>query len=422
ELRDNTERTKDENEEFRKIGIKLRDLMPGIVTGVNKLSGAYEINTEAARELNRQNRALAKAQILAEVTEAEKKIVKLSKAHDNLNEKQRDYSNALVRLRKAVEDGTTSQVGGASAVDDMGVRTTTASGQINKYSNMLKNNLEAIEENKTAHEGYVEILVQANEMKIQLNENSMMEVEAYIATDEARTKDEESRTKAARKQFKRAEAEKKEREKKAKDLEKLNKKRVKDEAATEKKIAKEKEKALKLEENIENKKKEVFKRQIESRVDTLMEAMANEKMTIGSVAAALIKAEGIALAKVMAIKAIAAGASLNFVQAGLFIAAGAGILTLSRAAATAITSGARRGQAGIEINEPIVGVGLRTGERYTFGEAGTETVTPGPTGEAGEKESNIYISIAGDFIVKTDSPESFAKDTLNVLGIQEAPR
>lgn len=38
--------------------------------------------------------------------------------------------------------------------------------------------------------------------------------------------------------------------------------------------------------------------------------------------------------------------------------------------------GAKKGQFGLQINEPVAGFGLRSGSRYLFGEAGPEAITP----------------------------------------------
>ena len=125
----------------------------------------------------------------------------------------------------------------------------------------------------------------------------------------------------------------------------------------------------------------------EAGVRAVVNAAAEEKATVKSVAAALIEAEGKALAEKMVIRAIASAASFNFVAAAGYSAAAAGIIRGSRSAANSI----RKMQTGGDITEHIIGFGQRSGAVYEFGEGGTrEKVTPEPSdGRSGN--GNIIV-------------------------------
>lgn len=111
-------------------------------------------------------------------------------------------------------------------------------------------------------------------------------------------------------------------------------------------------------------------------VDAVVEAAASEKATLGDVAAALIESQAEALANVMKIKAVAAFASLNFVQGAAYTAAAAGIKAIGARVASALMT-KKYGDGGV-ITEPVYGIGQMSGAQYVFGEKGMETVTPGP--------------------------------------------
>jgi len=159
------------------------------------------------------------------------------------------------------------------------------------------------------------------------------------------------------------------------------------------------------------------------RVDAVIDAAADEKATIGSVAASLIRSEGFAMSKVLAVRAAAALASGNVVAAGTLAAAAAGVLLLSRSAAAALEGGKGFQQGGV-IDEPVVGFGTRTGRAFTFGEAGPETVTPGrpeDEGAAGEGRGDIIFQIE-TLNVQADNAEEFVESMDERLGLRTARR
>jgi len=95
----------------------------------------------------------------------------------------------------------------------------------------------------------------------------------------------------------------------------------------------------------------------------------------------------------MTIKAIAALASGNFVGAAGFTAAAVGIKIAGRAAGAAIRGDVKKMAEGGVIDEPVMGIGQRTGQRYLMGEAGPEVVSPmTQAGNDGAMAGNISIN------------------------------
>lgn len=147
----------------------------------------------------------------------------------------------------------------------------------------------------------------------------------------------------------------------------------KEEQKLKKQREKEEKKKLKAEEKIRKAVFEEKKFYAKAGVDAVVEAANAENASVKSVAAAVVKAEARALSSKMAMRAIAAFASLNIALGVGYTAAAAAILGAGNAAA----SGIMQFQHGGVIDEPVIGIGQRTGRAYEFGEAGPETVTPG---------------------------------------------
>jgi hypothetical protein len=148
------------------------------------------------------------------------------------------------------------------------------------------------------------------------------------------------------------------------------------------------------------------------------DAASSEKATIGSVAAEGIRALAESLSNQMKIRAIAAAASLNFAAAAGYGAAAAGIKALGGRVASSLTGGKKFEEGGI-IDEPVLGIGQRTGQSYLFGEAGREKIsrTDEIAGQDGGNGEGMSVTINGNLIIQpatlSDSPSAI-RQTLNV--------
>lgn len=132
-------------------------------------------------------------------------------------------------------------------------------------------------------------------------------------------------------------------------------------------------------------------------VNQMMSSLENEKITLKSAMADMMLILAKALAEQCVIKSIAAFASLNFFEGAALLAAAAGIRLIGSQVSGAIRAMASGGV----IDEPVLGVGQRSGQRYLLGEAGPEQVRP-LNGEGGGG-FNIY----GNITVQANRPEEF---------------
>ena len=83
---------------------------------------------------------------------------------------------------------------------------------------------------------------------------------------------------------------------------------------------------------------------------------------------------------------------------------------------TVVGSGSNQGYAGGgTITEPILGVGVRTGQSYTFGENGIETVTPGGRGAGGPLIGNVSVVVNSSATNVAQLAEEIADPVANAI-------
>jgi hypothetical protein len=192
---------------------------------------------------------------------------------------------------------------------------------------------------------------------------------------------------------------------KDKKLRKTEKLKEETQEAKEKKLADEKlakEKLLKeaQEKKAMNEMYEVRKYYAEAGVRATYDALMDEKATVGKVLGAIIRAQARAIAERLLMMAVAELAMLNFIGAATLTAAAAGVAATGTKIGS-LLEGNAFAEGGV-IDEPVVGVGLRSGERYTLGEAGPEMVTPMRT------VNNDYgVAIYGNITVRANDPREF---------------
>jgi len=108
-LANKSNRTRAENEEFRKVSVQLKETLPETVRGVDNLTNAYIINTKHARTATSANIKYARSLIMAEATEAEDAILDLGEEIDRLNKKivfARSMQKSLQEEMDKTEKGT----------------------------------------------------------------------------------------------------------------------------------------------------------------------------------------------------------------------------------------------------------------------------------------------------------------------------
>lgn len=153
-------------------------------------------------------------------------------------------------------------------------------------------------------------------------------------------------------------------------------------------LVKAEEAAKKKQAKLEKQAFDVRKNYWDAGISALVSAAADEEATVKGVAATVIMSLAKAYSARMTVRAIAAAASYNYGAAAKYTGAAIAILAAGGVASRAI----KKMQGGGVIEEPVVGVGLKSGASYSFGEAGPETVSPGAAGEAAEAQpGNLVI-------------------------------
>ena len=146
-LSDNTNRTAEENDEFRRISVKIRDLMPEVVEGVNKLSGAYDINTTAAENNVKASQEMARFRIEKLFIEAKNALIKQVGALESASQKT-DKFNEVTRLAtEGITDQTKAVENFVKIYKIVGPVTITAE----KAQELLRERLEAIKVMRGKH-------------------------------------------------------------------------------------------------------------------------------------------------------------------------------------------------------------------------------------------------------------------------------
>jgi len=129
-------------------------------------------------------------------------------------------------------------------------------------------------------------------------------------------------------------------------------------------------------------------------LSAVIDSASDEMATAGKVAQAVITSMADALSNIMKMRALAALATGQFGAAAGFTLAAIAIKGIGQKVGQAIAGEAvkpiKLAEGGI-IDEPVRGVGLRTGKSFLMGEAGTETATK-ITPEGRENEGAIFIN------------------------------
>jgi len=207
ELEGKTKRTAAENEEFRRISVKLKDILPEVVTGVDDLSGAYRINTKEARKLNEQQRALARQMILIKAKEAEKDIVRLEAANRGLKAAIKLTSQEYINLNDKINKGIKATNNYVVIQTAWGKSLTTAGLGLEALSKSQTKYTENLKENEEAQAKNISVIERAIELGIPVTKSAAAIVKAHqeirevyaqesVAFDNLREKEKEQTQKA----------------------------------------------------------------------------------------------------------------------------------------------------------------------------------------------------------------------------------
>jgi len=193
DLEGKTKRTKEENERFRVVADKISKLLPDAVTGVDKLTGAYIINSEQAENSARANEKYAELLVKTEVTNAISNINDLNKANKNLEEKVKKLAPALNKLteeyiRLGPEQAKSNAINTqyTSGVKSTADRLNDVKAQITDYTKSIKENDSAIQRNRG-------ILEEGRKLNVDLGEDMNKQIDLQIKL----TKEREKATKRA---------------------------------------------------------------------------------------------------------------------------------------------------------------------------------------------------------------------------------
>jgi len=160
------------------------------------------------------------------------------------------------------------------------------------------------------------------------------------------------------------------------------------------------------------------KSMLDAGVNAVVDAAADEKATIGSVAAAFITATARAMSEVLTIRAIAAFAIGNIAGGVTMTAAAAAVRLLGTKVAAGIRGDVTKAADGMTTDEPMLAVGQRTGRQFLIGEAGPENIRTTVTPEGRDAGPGGDIIIQGDLIVQANNADELVQDLKNKLGIQ----